>query len=108
MTERIIRLPHRDGAAALATVRALLEKRGYLWQGEGGLRAVAYQGGKVITRRRSRKLILGIAVNGSDLILTRRSSGAEGFVAGTGMLLPMRVARTFRRITREIRRELDA
>jgi hypothetical protein len=84
-------------AAALDVARAALEKKGFKWIQTGNASAEAHEGGKEITKRRSRKLLLGLEVAGSDMVLEKRSSGSEGFVAGMGATTAMRTTRHFRK-----------
>jgi hypothetical protein len=83
--------------AALDAARTALEKKGFKWIQTGGSSAEAHEGGKEITKKRSRKLLLRLQVQGSNMVLEKGSNGAEGFAAGMGATTAMRVTRHFRK-----------
>lgn len=108
MPERKIPLHGHSGPEALTAARRVLEHMGYLWQQAGPDRAVAYEGGKVIRHRSSHKLALELHADAGSgaLILRRATNGAVGFATGMGILPPMRVRRTFSKVSRELTRAL--
>ncbi|MFT3714556.1 MAG: hypothetical protein QM774_01020 [Gordonia sp. (in: high G+C Gram-positive bacteria)] len=106
-SETITLTPGTAGGDALGVARSVLESHGYLWVPQGPDSAVAHEGGEEITRRRSRKLRIGVTATPDALVLAKNSTGAEGFAAGVGALTAMRVTRHFRRACRAVRDGLE-
>ena len=71
--------------AALGVARAALEDKGYKWVQVDAVTAEAHEGGKLITKKRSRKLLLGLQVADSEMLLEKRTTGMEGYVMGVPM-----------------------
>ncbi len=90
--------------AVLDVARAVLEEKGYKWIQVGATSAEAHEGGKEITKKRSRKLLLGLEVTASELVLQKKTDGTEGYVMGVpmGNNTLMRVKRRFRQARRSI------
>ncbi|MFT4088230.1 MAG: hypothetical protein QM658_13985 [Gordonia sp. (in: high G+C Gram-positive bacteria)] len=86
--------------------RTALEAKGYLWVRTSPTSAEAHEGGKPITRKRSRKLLLGLEVAPGRLTMESRSNGAVGFAAGMGALPAMSLRREFRRASVAVRSAL--
>jgi hypothetical protein len=84
-------------STVLDVARSTLEKKGFKWIQTGDASAEAHEGGKEITKKRSRKLLLGLQVTGSDLVLEKRTNGAEGFAVNMGATPAMRTRRHFRK-----------
>ncbi len=84
-------------AAVLDVARTTLENKGFKWIQTGNASAEAHEGGKEITKRSSRKLLLGLQVTASDLVLEKRTNGAEGFVVNMGATPAMRTQRHFKK-----------
>jgi hypothetical protein len=84
-------------AAVLDVAKSALEKEGFKWVPTGDASAEAHEGGKEITKKRSRKLLLGLEVAGADLVLEKKTNGAEGFAVNMGATPAMRTRRHFRK-----------
>lgn len=101
--------PGAGSAAALATVRSVVESRGYLWEPTAGATALAHQGGKPITRTSTAtKLLLGVRVHDGQVDLVQQTTGAAGFVVNLGPLIAMRVRREFTRVRRAVEKALQS
>lgn len=95
-------------AAVLDVAKSVLEKEGYKWVPTGDSSAEAHEGGEVITKKRSRKLLLGLEVTGADLVLEKRTNGAEGFVVNMGATPAMRTRRHFRKARHSVEEALKS
>jgi hypothetical protein len=93
-------------AAALDVARAVLEEKGFKWVQVGATSAEAHEGGKEITRKRSRKLLLGLQVAGSDMVLEKKTNGAEGYAMGMGATPALRTKRHFRKARQSVEEAL--
>ena len=92
----------------LATARTVVENLGYRWVRSSGTTAEAHEGGQLITRKRSRKLKLGLEFTPGELTLTQLTNGAVDFATERGALPAMRVRRRLRTVSDEIAAGLTA
>ncbi|MGC4191635.1 MAG: hypothetical protein QM589_10790 [Thermomicrobiales bacterium] len=87
---------------ALGIVRRVVEARGYLWEPVDATSARAHQGGKFVTKKRDRRLLLDVSVVGQQLVLRRESNGSATFAANMGILGALKVNREFRKVANQV------
>ena len=108
MTSTAIKLSSSASAQdVLAAARRTLEGRGYLWEPQGTLAAVAHQGGAQLKSNlaKTKWLLLALEVEGSQLNLHQLRYRWAWLVA-VGGLVPASVNNEFQHVSDEVVRAL--